>query len=89
MIVAAGLGGLAALQTRRIPMPPSPQVFQRSKRSRPGAAAVEIGGGVRMHCQEVSADLAIIRFLRVPPQGREPAPRTGDKRRARPPARKS
>jgi hypothetical protein len=52
--------------------------------ARLGSRSVDLGAGVRMHCREVDADLAIIRFLCAPPAHRgEPSPTAGAKRARR------
>jgi hypothetical protein len=57
-------------------------------RSRPGRApAIETVGGVKMSCQELDADFAVIRF--VCPPASAPASTPFRKRAARRPARQT
>lgn len=87
----AGLGDLAARHAKDYRMPSPHRLSQRSKRPALGAAAVEIGAGIRMHCHEVDDDLAILRFVCAPAPGRAGEPKPGasagavDRRRARHP----
>jgi hypothetical protein len=76
-----------AARSKKIgPVAPAPQsaghighIGKKAFESRPRRGTVEIGSGVRVRCQELSADLAFIRFDFGP---RPAAPATAGGRRA-------
>jgi hypothetical protein len=89
MQALAGLGVSRRARREGSKMPTPHRVSQRSKRPAPRAAAVEIGAGVRMHCQEIDDDFAILRFACGAPSDRAGESKSGatlgDRRRARRP----
>ncbi len=77
---------LRSLRSRKISRAPARAAKRGSGlQARLGSGSVDLGAGVRMHCREVDADLAIIRFLCAPSAHRaEPSPTAGAKRARRP-----
>jgi hypothetical protein len=66
------------------PTPATPR--KGTSTARTGPRVIEIGPGVRMHCREISSDLAIVRFICAAPRTHLAVPGRAGARRTRRPA---